>query len=236
MDLDYTVNLQKHQIAELTSKTVSKLSLNSQPTFSSIVKNVYKSSKQESAVLVVQANDKTLVSNDIIEIEKSINPSKLQIQINSTKQIKNGLVINCCNETTLNTLKTHLTEKVGDKFTGKEGTKFNPRFKIYKVHKSSAEETNFIQNLIVNNNLTCNLEDIKIIFKQENNTHVNTIIEVPPTIRKTFLYAGRVYIGGESYGVTDNYAITRCSNCLRYGHKKKRLQKYYNMPFLYRAT
>lgn len=221
-DLDYTVRLQKERITDLTSKNASseKPSID---TYSSVLKNSpQRKYKQDSAVLVIKSTDENIKKGEVFkQIRDRVNPVELNMKIDSTKEIKNGLIVRCSNKDSLNILKTNLTKTIGDKFTIREGAKLNPRLKIHHISSNTAKDPDFLKKLIQNNNITCETSEIKVILKQQRSTHVNIIIEVTPAIRRTILAQGRLYVGWESCAVTDNFAIVRCFHCSRYDHVSK---------------
>lgn len=221
LDLDYTVQLQKDRISDLSTKIVSteKSTLD---TYSSVLKNPLKKHKQESAVLVIKSTADNIQKGEVLkQISDHVNPTQLNMKIVSTREIKNGLIVHCSNRDTLENLKTNVENTIGDKFTVKEGTKLNPRLKIHHIPKDTVEDPYLVKKLIENNNLTCEMSEIKIILKQMRGTHANVIIEVSPAVRRSLLAQGRIYAGWESCAVTDNFAIIRCYHCSRYDHTSK---------------
>lgn len=219
-ELDYTVELQKNKIVELSKNNVSTLSHVSESTqlYSTVVQN-NETNKQTSPVLIIRSNDQNLSQSEALkQIKQSVNPNELGLKINNTREIKNGLVENCSNQNALNSLNTNLASKVGDKFTINETMNFNPRLKIHKLNKDPAADSDFLQNLIINNNITCKHSDIKLVLTQDRKTHV--IIEVSAQVHKSILSVGRLFLGWQSCNVTDHHSIKRCFHCSRYGHTK----------------
>lgn len=222
MDLDYTVQLQKDRISDLSTKIENTTENLPPDTYCSVLKNPQKKHKHESAVLVIKSTEENIKKGEVFkQISDRVNPTQLNMKILSTKEIKNGVKIHCSNKETLDKLKSNLENTIGDKFSVSMGSTLNPRLKIHHISKNTAEDPDFLKNLIENNNLICQMSEIKIVLKQNRATHVNIIIEVTPVVRKTLLAQGRIYAGWESCAVTDNFAIIRCHHCSRYDHISK---------------
>lgn len=229
-ELDYTVTLQKAKIEELSVKTVNNPFLSTvtakqpMPSFYSdaIKSKNATSGVPMSSVLLIKTSNKA-ISN--VEVEKDIksqvSPGSLNVKIHSTKLIKDGLLVNCENQDSLNILKNTLENKVGSKYNISEQRKINPRIIVYSVHKDCFENENFIQNVISDNNLNASVGDIKVITKTSYKNVFNIIFEVKSLLYHQIMEKGYLYMGWNRCRVQEHFSLPRCFKCCKYGHHKK---------------
>lgn len=231
---EYVNSLQKGKIEYILQKSASATSTNDQSRQSASYSNVLKmpvlTSKEQkynvphsSHSLLIKSSRESVNNADVVnDIKNNINLADLNICVTNIKAIKNGVLVNCENKTMLDKLKMNLHEKIGDKYAINEATKYKPRLKIKNVEKDSLNDNNnnFLNDLIIRNNLSCQLDDIKIIFKQTEKYSANVVIEVLPSIRKIIISKGYLFIGWKKCEVADHYSVTRCFKCSRYGHIK----------------
>lgn len=225
-DQTYIVDLQKQKLQELTEKTVSAPSSSANistipVSFSDAIKKKYKQSDEESPVLFIKSNENISSADVSKEIKSNINPASLNINIKTTKYIKNGLAVTCENKTSLEKLKSNITNKVGNKFSVSETRKRNPRLMVRGVEKEIAGSDELITDLVSQNNLQCAAGDIKVITKLTNEHYTNVVIEVVPSVRNQILKNNGVFIGWRRCAVADHIKVTRCFKCSRYNHIKE---------------
>src|SRR5699024_4447139 len=71
--------------------------------------------KQTSAVLIVKSKNGNVPSSTIEKaIKSSCNPAEHKINVERTTQLKNGVLITCKDSASLDKLKVHLNEQVGE--------------------------------------------------------------------------------------------------------------------------
>lgn len=222
--------LQSVRIHELEAiKTVSILSpsniekASSLPSYSTVLKKPV--NKQNSSTLIIKSNSSTVTNNNVMkEIMCTVNPAAINSCINGTRKIRNGVVIHCNNEESLNKLKNSLNNKLGPDYQINEFKKRNPRMLIKNVNLSEDLETD---EQIINNifGLNCledfNKTDIKIVTKLKHYANFNVVIETPPLLRKMLLSKGYLFIGWKKCELSDYVRIIRCFNCSNFGHTKK---------------
>lgn len=229
-ELEYTNSLQKELLAK--GKTVS--------TFSSITDKLeipyshiaaktpltHKKNTQKSAALIIKSNVENINVNT--EIKKNFNPAHLNIRINNTKEIKGGLIVNCENTDSLKKLKNAVVNKFGKKFSVDEQKKFNPRLIIYGVDKSLSCDDLLVEDILLHNDNLKDLPDaknIKIVTKINRKFSQNIVIEVSAAVRNVINSMGYLFVGWQKCTVADHLLVTRCYNCMRYGHLKKDCKK-----------
>lgn len=226
---NYSNKLLNERIEELKTNSVSTfqpLNINSRPTisYSETVKKLIKKDKQDSAVLLVKSENGNNI--EIAEdVKSNIKPSELNnVVISNTKLIKDGLLINCENKSSLSQLKTKLISNLGNKYTIKEPAKLNPRIIIYGVDKDFELNNDFVEDMVKRNNISCGLEDFKIVTKMEKRHSANIVLQVSPFVRKAIMYqqTPSVYIGWCKCAVADYVVVSRCFTCCRYSHLKSK--------------
>lgn len=225
-DLEYTVQLQKTQISSLETKTVNSINSlssadNLRPTsYSEAVK--IKNLTSNAPVLLIKATDKS-ISNIQVEkdVKSKINPGALNININNTKLIRDGLLISCENSHSLNVLKENLNKYVGNVYKVTEPKKFNPRIKLNGVQAESLENGDFLEEIISNNNLNASVADIKIVTKLKYKSLFNVIIEVTPSLFSIIMQKGYLYVGWSKCMVMEHINMSRCFKCCKYGHQER---------------
>lgn len=221
--------LQKEKLEIFASQSVSSSSSDkTKPLFADIVKTPSQintnSDKQKSAILFVKTNNATESNLNILsEIKTKINPISLNVRIKNTKNIKNGVLINCEDRESLKNLKSSINANMSDRYVATEEKKLNPRLKICSVDIADITE-DFVSNFIEQNNLHGNdfENSIKIItkLKYKDNLH-NLIIEVSPAVRHQIIQKGFLYIGWRKCFVQDYFKVVRCFKCSKFGHIKK---------------
>lgn len=229
-ELEYTNSLQKELLAkEKTVSTFSSVTDKLEIPYSHIAAKtppIYNKNINKSAVLVIKSNINNINVNT--ELKKHFNPAHLNVHINNTKEIKNGLIINCENTDSLEKLKNAVVNKFGNKFSVNEQKKFNPRLIIYGVDKLLSCDDLLVKDILSNNDYLKDLPDtnnIKIVTKIDRKYSQNVIIEVSATIRNAINSKGYLFVGWQKCTVDDHLLVTRCYNCLRYGHLKKDCKK-----------
>jgi hypothetical protein len=110
--------------------------------------------------------------------------------------------------------------------------KKNPRIIIYNLFKVENNESNKIdikealieQNIDIKNYLKKNDKEndlkIKYFIKAKNEKLCHLVIEVTAELRKIIINAQKVNIHWSRHSVKDFVSITRCFNCLSFGHSK----------------
>lgn len=226
-ELENVNKLQCVRLQELeAAETVSKLSSPPEkqgtlPSYSGALKKAINT--QNPAVLIIKALDTSasVSSSDIMkDITKSVNPAHINVCINGTRKIRDGVAVRCDNMTSLNKLKDQLNTKLGPKYAINEPKKFNPRIIIKNVRSEGlATDEDLIENILFLNELD-NYEHscCKIITKLKYFNNCNIVLEVDPSLRKLILSKGYLFIGWQKCMVDDHIRILRCFKCSGYGH------------------
>lgn len=109
-DLEYIVDLQKSNMQiDKNMHTSAAEGVKDNVSYSQAVKNTI---NKTPAVLLIKCNDKSVLNTKIEkDVKTAVNPGSLDINISSTKLIKNGLLINCEDEGSLDKLRENLNKK-----------------------------------------------------------------------------------------------------------------------------
>ncbi|CAH1989021.1 unnamed protein product [Acanthoscelides obtectus] len=129
----YIVEIQKKLISDLGDKFLSQPVGNSSKnkdciSYSAIVKIV-----DHSYLLIKPADRSTSYKTVENDFKSRYSPGALNVKINKTKLIKNGLMISCNTKKDVETLKDSLKSDLGSKFDVCEPTKMFPRMLIQAV-------------------------------------------------------------------------------------------------------
>nr|CAH7748780.1 unnamed protein product [Callosobruchus chinensis] len=183
-----------------------------------VSKNMYNHSK---SVLIITSKDENETNSDVLKtVKANVNPAAEKIAINGTKLIKNGMLINCSNEESLEKLKSAVEAKFSNKYKIATPKPFKPRLLVSDVEKSLENRNDFLESLVQNNTF---LEDcdIKVIAVIKLKYSLNIIIEVDPDVRKQIISCGYLFTSWKKCVVSDHFSVVRCFNCSRFGHAKK---------------
>jgi len=170
------------------------------------------------------------------QIKTNLSPEDLgYVSINRMKCIRNNsLLIECDSKNDCEQLQNTINSKISDICEAKIPKKSNPRIIVYNIYNEREQTLDQmkqeLQNSIINRNrdISSYLENKNIenemIFKyfirskQQNLNHL--VIEVTPELRKVFLNLQKINLLFTRNGVKDFVSITRCFNCLGFGHTK----------------
>lgn len=230
-EMEYTIRLQKSKLEEYEAKTVSNKNPliphrdeTSRSSYSAVAKKLSYTNfnPSKTPVLVVKSTDRS-ISNVQVEkdIKSQINPGVLNININKTKLIKDGLLISCENKNSYNILKDNLVQKVGSHYSVGDPIKLSPRIKLRGVDKNSLDNPDFISHLISDNNLSASSSDIKLVTKLKNKYNFDVVLEVSSTLFSVVIKRGFLYTGWKKCYLEENFNIVRCYKCCKFGHLKK---------------
>ncbi|CAH1960689.1 unnamed protein product [Acanthoscelides obtectus] len=140
----------------------------------------------DSSVLLVKSSERN--SEDIFKrMAQVVNPANLEVYINSTRKIKNGVAVICKKKSNLDKFKNVLQTQLGDEYVVDEAKKHKPRIRVKNVEITEDLNSNdqIIGRLFCQNNLdTFNSSDIKVITKLKMRNGCDLILEVSPEVRK----------------------------------------------------
>ncbi|CAH0561703.1 unnamed protein product [Brassicogethes aeneus] len=175
---------QNNQQKNVSKKGVNSLVSTSVHSYATAAKNV----NTQSAVLFVKCADEAISNKQIEKAVKSkINPSSLNINIVNTKLIKNGMLISCKDNDSLQKLKSNLDEQIGNVYSVTEAKKYNPRIIVYGTDDEVVDDSKFISNLLKDNNLDFTENDLKLITKISSKSLTNVVLEVIPSLFKSIM-------------------------------------------------
>ncbi|EFA12430.1 hypothetical protein TcasGA2_TC005241 [Tribolium castaneum] len=152
--MEYSSQLMKDKIEDyqnviegLNRDTISSKNSPSCSYSSALKKS--KSNHSSADVLILKSSDQ---NKNSAQIEKNIknmcNESDLKINVNGTKHIKSGLLINCKNKESLSKLKDLVSSKGNSSYTASVPGKFNPRLKIYNVPAEDATQPGLVEDYL----------------------------------------------------------------------------------------
>nr|CAI5825636.1 unnamed protein product [Callosobruchus analis] len=174
-------------------------------------------------VLVVKSNKDCSSDNVFSDVTKSVNPAALNICVNKTRKIKNGVAIHCKDDKSLKALKTSLSSSLGQEYSFDKQQKLNPRMMLYDVRLEVLNSPNEIVESIISLN---ELEeehkaDIRYITKLKRSNTTDIVLEVSPQLRKCFLRRRFLFIGWKASNVSDYVRVKNGYKCCGYGHFSK---------------
>nr|CAH7765190.1 unnamed protein product [Callosobruchus chinensis] len=142
-----------------------------QKCFSSIAKVI----KLEKSEWLCKNCDEESDTSTTATVKANVNPAAEKIAINGTKLIKNGILINCSNEESLEKLKSAVEAMFSNKYKIATPKPFKPRLLVSDVEKSLENRNDFRESLVQNNTF---LEDcdIKVIAVIKLKYSINFII------------------------------------------------------------
>lgn len=220
-ELEYTNNLQK-SILKSYEMDKSNVVL-PQASFSGYSQAVKNPPPKKSSTLLIKAAEEDHIHADNImkEVTSSVKPANLNICINSTRKIKNGVAIHCNDDKSLNVLKDSLDQKLGSKYSITESKMLNPRMLIRNVNLDGLNTPDeIINNIIVLNTFTkIEKTDIKFVTKLDYVNNTNLVIEVTSILRNALLKEGFVFIGWKKSPIFDHVRVLKCFKCCSFGHK-----------------
>ncbi|EFA13330.1 hypothetical protein TcasGA2_TC016169 [Tribolium castaneum] len=226
--MEYSSQLMKDKIEDyqnviegLNRDTISSKNSPSCSYSSALKKS--KSNHSSADVLILKSSDQNKNSAQIEkDIKNMCNESDLKINVNGTKHIKSGLLINCENKKSLSKLKDLVSSKGNSSYTASVPGKFNPRLKIYNVPAEDATQPGLVEDIISRNDLNASIEDIKVVAKIKNKKDYNIIIEVTPFLFKNIIERGSLYIGWHKSNIAECFNLIKCYKCCKYGHTKNK--------------
>nr|CAI5833070.1 unnamed protein product [Callosobruchus analis] len=223
--LEYTVELQKSLLkCNVGNASTSPSSLNHlQPGSSTYSEALKKPKVNNSSVLLIKANNDVSDTDVLQDITTSVNPAKINVCIDSTRKIKNGLVVLCEDEKSLERLKVNLNSNkaLNSKYTISEPKRFKRRLLIKNVKLNNLNTPEQVIESIATLNKIDETSHIKYVTKLKHFESTNLLIEVSPDLRKLILNKGYLYVGWKRCEVSDHIHILRCSKCCAYGHTAK---------------
>lgn len=186
-------------------------------TYASAVKR-----SRDSHVLLVKTIDKN-VNNIVIEneIKSKVNPSSAQALVLGTKRIKDGILISCGDNNSLEKLKSLIGNETKGVYNVTVPKKLRPRIMVYGVDSYAVGEPDFLEKVIHINNLNCSIEDIKFITKIKFKDKFNVVLEVAPLLFNDIIKRKFLYLGWSKCFVKEHFSFIRCFKCWKFGHYRR---------------
>nr|CAI5827879.1 unnamed protein product [Callosobruchus analis] len=223
--LEYTVELQESLLkCNVGNAFTSPSSVNHLQSGSSTYSEALMKPKvNNSSVLLIKANNDVFDTDVFRYISTSVNPAEINVCIYSTRKIKNGLVVLCKDEKSLERLKVNLNSNkaLNSIYTISESKRFKPRLLIKNVKLNNLNTPEqFIERITTLNKIE-ETSHIKYVTKLKHFESTNLVIEVSPDLRKLILNKGYLYVAWKRCEVSDHIHILRCSKCCAYGYTVK---------------
>lgn len=200
-------------------------------SYSSAVKNTViptpKSSTAQSADIVLKPVQPGAKMEDVVnEVRTKINPSVLGVRINSTRAVKNSVIIKCADNEDRDKLIDAMKASLGATCSIEKPRKWNPRLIIRNVentllHKSDED---LIKEIVKHNNLESDT-NIKIIGRLKRKFTFDIIVETTSETRLRLLRLSSIYLKWQACGCEDHIYVKQCLKCNLFGHSSKACQK-----------
>nr|CAI5823669.1 unnamed protein product [Callosobruchus analis] len=222
-ELKSSNNILLNKIEELSSSKFFDVSAirNNQPplSYSHVVsKNVH---TQPKSILIITSKDGKESSVDVSNtVKANVNPATEKIGINGTRLIKNGMLISCSNDESLEKLKATVEAKFSSKYKISTPKHMKPRLLISDVDKALNNERDFLASVPQYNDYLDNC-DIKVITVLKQKYSLSYVVEVDPDVRKQIMSRGYLFTPWRKCYVRDHISVIRCFKCFRFGHFKK---------------
>nr|CAH7716651.1 unnamed protein product [Callosobruchus chinensis] len=224
-ELDNSSRLQKFKIESLekelcTDKNSALDTKTSGPnTYSNVVKtnnNVNKNSQ----VLLIKPTDKKSTEDILKNLSQSINPANINVCINGTRKIRDGVAVFCHGDSDLKKLKDAVSSGFGDRYILNEGKKQNPRLIINNAKGvNTISDDQLIDSLCTLNDLRdVNRSDIRVVTRLNSNDNQSIVLEVSAAVRKLLIHKGNVCLGWNRCSVEDYVRVLQCYKCSGFGH------------------
>ena len=183
-------------------------------------------SERESHVLIIknpEADDKVF-SNETWSNAVQRNISKKLDKIPVKKVLLNHKGQGCIvlpDKDTCTNAKTLLEKDFEVNHENKKAKPLLPRLKIHNVGSENFESKEKFAEKILQKNTK-----IKNLCEQENSIAVTyydanrkyAVLKVTPQVKKVLMKDPRIFVGMESFHVSEHYHVTQCFNCQGFGH------------------
>ncbi|CAH1992129.1 unnamed protein product, partial [Acanthoscelides obtectus] len=136
----------------------------------------------KSVLVITSKSDKETNMDVLKNIKANVNPATEKISISSTKLVKQGMLVKCANDESLQKLKAIVEEKFSRQYKITTPKSFKPRVLVSDVDKSLDNNDDFIQSLVQNNTFLVDC-DIKIITMLKLKYSLSYVIEVDPELK-----------------------------------------------------
>lgn len=171
-------------------------------------------------VVVIKPKTKQLSAKTFDDISKNVN--KTDVNVCSTKKIRNGaVVLRCENPTESMKVKQVVTDKLGENYDVVLQKIKNPRIRITKIDKEI--DTDRVIDELKKNNPDINQINMKlvtIIHRKRYSTEWNdAIIEVKANDFKRLMEMGVLSLPWRECKILEHLHINRCHKCCGYLHK-----------------
>lgn len=162
------------------------------------------------------------------DLADKIDPAKLEIGINSMKNIRNGgVLIDCGDKKARGIMSAKLGEEFGNKYKIEETKLRNPKIVIRGAENKYMEcdDRKIIESIIAQNDLRVLDEDvetkIKVVRKYINRSKKNVcniILETDCSLYERIKSWEKLNIGWRRCLMADYYNVVRCFKCAGYNH------------------
>ncbi len=199
-------------------------------------RNTEKVITKEVVIIYPNEENKDLTSEQLkSKVKNELNLKEIgNIGIKNIRKIgNNGIIIECNNRSECGKLEKNINQKIKHLCEAKIPNKKNPRVIIYNLFNDNQnqnkeslmqeiKESIVAQNETIKNHLSENEDDLicKYLIKSKNINHCHLVVEVSPKLRRIILELEKLNINWSRHSVKDFISITRCFNCLEFGHTK----------------
>lgn len=175
--------------------------------------------KAKKVVVINPASDKINAETSRQIIKSKLNPVNYKLNgVSSTK--KGGVVVQCQSSAELNKFKQDAESQLGADFVVTAPVGKRPRVRVFGF----SDQYNAIDLVTVlkdqNDSVFTEASHISVIhlFNGKSNSRFGAKLEVDASTFKRLMDVGKVYIGWDSCGVTEDLNIRRCYKCWGFNH------------------
>lgn len=182
--------------------------------------------KKNNEKILIRPLEKQESIQTINEVKENVNPSTLQIGVQSIKNIKDGgIIINCLDSNSKDKIKEKI-ENLRDKYNIEDVNLRNPSIIITNAEKEYVSlENKEIERCLKNQNKNLENAKMKVIRKYTNKYRSdsgNIIMELDRDSYEQAIKQGMVNFGWKVCNVYEHINVMQCFKCGKYGHKAEK--------------
>lgn len=181
-------------------------------------------SRKKVPSVVIKTDDNVTVEESLTNMKNVINKQR-NIKINSCFKTKKNIIVKCNSDNDNNELLKLINNNKQLKIKAEIEKLKNPLLKVVGIDPEIANMTNeeIVQDLKERNDLNDgHLINFKVKFKHNGKNVWNMILEVNNLTYDRIMNEQKIYFGSSRYKVYNEFNISLCTKCCKYGHTKKK--------------
>lgn len=216
----------QNEIIEEHRKLLEKLSCIENPNAINKYTEICKKSHEK---ILIKPIEKQESKQTMDEVKEKVDPSNLQIGVQSVKNIKDGgIIINCADSQSKEKIKSNI-EDLKTKYSIEEPKMKKPMIIVVDAEEEyvnmdnkEIEECLKKQNEILK---TCEMKVVRKYLRKIKRNSGNLIIELDGNAYQQVIKMGTVNCAWRTCKAYEHVNILQCYNCGRYGHKAGKCQQ-----------